>query len=137
MRVRYILAVTALALMMFVASPAAFAQSTSQCTTSELDLVCDDNEVLKGIRSDGTKICVDNHFDACGAGYALRGANSDGDRVCTEVSAGSEGITECRYCFSWSGGRGSGKDCTEWVGAGGSDEQSIHSNSSSFSVECR
>lgn len=131
------LRIIALALAVFVAAPAAFAQSTSQCTTSELDLVCDDNKVLKGIRADGTKICVKNHFDACGQGYALRGANGDGDRVCTEVSAGSEGITECRYCFAWHGGRGSGEDCTAWIGVGGSDSKSIHQNSDTFSIECR
>ncbi|HCQ71396.1 MAG: hypothetical protein CL570_04020 [Alphaproteobacteria bacterium] len=138
MNARYNLIVIALALVMFVAAPAAFAQSTSQCTTSELDLVCDDNKVLKGIRADGTKICVKNHFDACGQGYALRGANGDGDRVCTEVSAGSEGITECRYCFSWSSPRGGGStDCTAWVGVGDNSSKSIHSNASSFSAECR
>ena len=45
-------------LMVFSLPSLAQAQSASQCTTSELDLVCDENEVLKGIRADGTKICV-------------------------------------------------------------------------------
>ena len=46
------------ALMIFSLPSLAQAQSASQCTTSELDLVCPNGEVLTGIASDGKKICA-------------------------------------------------------------------------------
>lgn len=34
------------------------AQTASQCTTSELDLICPEGQTLRGINTNGTKICV-------------------------------------------------------------------------------
>ena len=42
---------------LFFAAPIT-AKAAEQCTTEALDLVCDEGQVLRGINTDGSKICV-------------------------------------------------------------------------------
>ena len=62
------------------------AQTASQCTTSELDLVCDENQVLKGIRADGTKICVAHKSNrmSCRFCAKVQGSCKKTEKVCTQ-----------------------------------------------------
>lgn len=45
-------------------------QAAVQCTTSELDLMCAEGQVLQGIEPDGTKICVSPTAGIFGGMYA-------------------------------------------------------------------
>lgn len=54
-------------------SQGAFAQS--QCTTSELNLMCSSNQVLQGISSSGVPKCVTAY---CPSGKVLRGFDANG-----------------------------------------------------------
>lgn len=56
----------------------------SQCTKSELDLVCVEGQVLRGINPDGTKICVTQSggVAGCPSGYLFQGVGADGAANC-------------------------------------------------------
>lgn len=54
------------ALLLFVP---ALAQADSQCTTTELDLVCDPGFVLNGIDPNGQKICVPQGGNSFGGAF--------------------------------------------------------------------
>ena len=126
----------------WVFAGSAFAAQT-RCTTADLDLMCEEMYVLKGIDSDGNKICREAPLlQGCGSGYVLQGYNGDGDPVCVALPSSSNAITECKYCFYWheDGGRYNpqGTDhtlCTDWIGVG--DNQRIDPGFDEFSVECR
>ncbi|HCQ71397.1 MAG: hypothetical protein CL570_04015 [Alphaproteobacteria bacterium] len=108
-----------------LSATAVSAQSASQCTTSELDLVCASGQFLRGINPDGTKICE---------------------------AAPAAGITECKYCYNFTKMTPAAANqnsnttvretkCTGWIGAGDSERVEYdHSSGTRYNyvtVTCR
>ncbi|HCQ71737.1 MAG: hypothetical protein CL570_04520 [Alphaproteobacteria bacterium] len=66
----------------------------SQCTTSELDLLCKNGEVLQGINPDGTKVCVKNTYEtrviSASAGKNVSSAANSRNVSATAICASNE-----------------------------------------------
>ena len=73
--------------------------SAAQCTTGELDLICDDGEFLQGITSLGEKICVptaETFVDlVCADDEVLQGINVLGEKICRKAGAVAGQLYQC------------------------------------------
>lgn len=108
---------------LLLSSASAFAVST-RCTTDELDLMCPEGQILRGIASDGTISCeVMSAVPSCLEGEVYSGLDAEGNPVC--LKSGFSGVTvrtDSRTEWRWPSALAECEDEETLVGGGGSCE---------------
>jgi|GEM_PF-6705622 len=87
---------------LFFAFPAT-TKAAEQCTTSELDLICPAGQVLRGIRPNGTKICVTSGLNGitlykCPRMNVVGRTNRGVTQVTVEISTCVGQVTTDNHC---------------------------------------